>query len=402
MYIYKVLVTVLFAFICGTVNADLGDICLTPNNERATCKSIYDCQILLNVIRTKDQRQLRFLKNSQCDGYYHGDPLVCCGTDNNYAVISSSTQRDKRPRPTSAERQEDRRRWRTSGENDDRRNDNSRRDGNTRGDSDGWNSNTKRDDDRNSDNTRRNNGWGDGNDRGTGGSGNRNRGRDLLPSAGQCGFQEVDRIYGGTETAIGEFPWMALLQYQDRSGYKKFACGGSLISSRYILTAAHCVVGEIERSVGKLIKVRLGEHDTRQDRDCIQNRVCNEPPLDIDVQSSHAHSSYNYNDNQRYNDIALVRLSEPVRFSNYIRPICLPQPGESSSLGHKVTVAGWGKTERTQRSPVKLKVQIPIADSDTCRNVFSRAGIRLRGTQICAGGERGKDSCTGMSSTDVY
>ncbi|VEN56987.1 unnamed protein product [Callosobruchus maculatus] len=347
-----IIVTVLFVSISVLVNGDLGDICLTPNNERATCKSIYDCNILLSVIRTKDQRQLRFLKQSQCEGYYNGDPLVCCGTDNNFALIATTTQRGRRPRPTTTtttERQEYR-------------------------------------------------DWDNGGDGGERGNSNSNRGRELLPSINQCGFQEVDRIYGGTETAIGEFPWMAMLQYQNTlTGSKRYACGGSLISARYVLTAGHCVAGEIEQKVGRLIKARLGEHDTRQERDCISDRVCNQPPVDMDVQSFHAHPNYNPDDQQKYNDIALVKLRDPVRFTTYIRPICLPQPGERASVGQKVTVAGWGRTERRTNSPVKLKVQIPIADSDVCRNVFSRAGFRLRRSQICAGGERGKDSCTGDS-----
>lgn len=64
---------------------------------------------------------------------------------------------------------------------------------------------------------------------------------------------EEDRILGGQKTGLSEFPWMALLQYRKNNGRGfTFACGGALISKRYVLTAAHCVTGSINTAVGIL------------------------------------------------------------------------------------------------------------------------------------------------------
>ena len=57
-----------------------------------------------------------------------------------------------------------------------------------------------------------------------------------------CGPITQQKIFGGNKTGILDFPWMALIAYQTTNG-PEFRCGGSLISKRYVLTAAHCVTG---------------------------------------------------------------------------------------------------------------------------------------------------------------
>lgn len=60
-------------------------------------------------------------------------------------------------------------------------------------------------------------------------------------------------------------------------------------------------------------------------------------------------------------------------------------------------MAGWGYTERSRSSPVKLKLEVPFVSQSSCGRLFSRAGVTLRSGQICAGGEEGRDSCRGDS-----
>ncbi|XP_055697815.1 CLIP domain-containing serine protease B10-like [Phlebotomus papatasi] len=214
-----------------------------------------------------------------------------------------------------------------------------------------------------------------------------------------CGFQgHTTRIVGGSVTELNEFPWMALLDYEHENGTWISKSGGFLINARYVITAAHCVVNN---NIGKIVNVRIGEHDTRTDPDCINDgsqEICNNPVLNYGIEEIIPHKDY-IPDNplNLQNDIALIRLTSNVRNSEFVAPICLPPPDfPGTPLGNNVTVAGWGKTENEIRSPVKKKVDVPIVSYERC--IVGYAGLTISNDlQICAGGEIQKDSCYGDS-----
>ena len=67
------------------------------------------------------------------------------------------------------------------------------------------------------------------------------------------------RIVGGILAELNEFPWMAALVYEESNGEQKIACGGSLISSNVIMTAAHCIPSTNEiLSNYELTKIKIG------------------------------------------------------------------------------------------------------------------------------------------------
>lgn len=93
--------------------------------------------------------------------------------------------------------------------------------------------------------------------------------------------------------------------------------------------------------------VRLGEWDTETERDC-DNGDCSDPVVDIVVEQLIPHEGYNTNSKTQENDIALLRLAQPVTFTDWIKPICLPTSSNLRSIsydGINLEVAGWGKTE---------------------------------------------------------
>ncbi|XP_013184392.2 CLIP domain-containing serine protease HP8 isoform X2 [Amyelois transitella] len=220
----------------------------------------------------------------------------------------------------------------------------------------------------------------------------------LLPGYDVCGIQNDDRIVGGTRADIDEHPWMALLRYDKPKGWG-FYCGGVLISSRYVMTAAHCVKGEDLPQNWRLSQVRLGEWNTSSSVDCVGDD-CSGPVQDIPIERIIAHDGYVPSDTNQHNDIALLRLARNVQFNDFVKPICLPTDSglkRNTFVGIDMEVAGWGKTETRSESDVKLKVRVPVVSNNECSNVYSRVNRRISANQLCAGGVSGEDSCRGDS-----
>ncbi|KAH8268680.1 hypothetical protein KR026_011634, partial [Drosophila bipectinata] len=228
----------------------------------------------------------------------------------------------------------------------------------------------------------------------------------VLPGDDTCGFLFSDRIIGGQNTSLWEFPWMVMLQYKKLfSDSLSFNCGGSLINSRYVLTAGHCLASrKLEESQSTLHSVRLGEWDTRVSPDCVKlmngQQVCAPMHIDIGVEKTILHDKYVPNSVDQRNDIALVRLKQSVTYTDYVRPICLPtseQVRNNLFTGYSMDAAGWGLTENNQPSPIKLKISVDVWNLTSCQEKYSIFKIRLNETQMCAGGEHRVDTCGGDS-----
>ncbi|XP_063222255.1 serine protease snake-like [Bacillus rossius redtenbacheri] len=193
-------------------------------------------------------------------------------------------------------------------------------------------------------------------------------------------------ILGGTAADIGEFPHMAALGYV-RSGSREVSwdCGGSLISDRYVLTAAHCA----SNSRRRLAVVRLGGTD-------LEARDDNSQQLAVDKVVPHP--SYG----KGYHDIALVRLAAAVRFATNVLPACLYREPEEPRRG--LTVAGWGATDALgeTKSRYLMKATVESVPLGRCNQTYARAGRALRygvtADMVCAYDPDGvQDTCRGDS-----
>ncbi|XP_037942839.1 serine protease snake-like, partial [Teleopsis dalmanni] len=118
-------------------------------------------------------------------------------------------------------------------------------------------------------------------------------------------------IVNGTPAIGKEFPHMARLGYAEKNKPTSWFCGGTLVSKKMVLTAAHC----FEFDYGDVNRVRLGELDFDKTNDDAQ-------PEDFKVARYIAHPDYD--EDSAFNDIGLVELAKFVIFSEYKLPACLP------------------------------------------------------------------------------
>lgn len=194
-------------------------------------------------------------------------------------------------------------------------------------------------------------------------------------------------VIGGVSSSPGEFPHMAALGYEDAddADILYFFCGGSLISERYILTAAHCFL----RNSAEF--ARLGEYD-------ITSAADNNNVADFDI--AHVITHPQYRSSSIYNDIALVLLNRAVILEKFIRPACLNY--QEDTIGLELVTTGWGhNTFGGKESPLLQKVKLAIFPTELCSIHYATDATLRDGildSQICAGSNSVlRDPCHGDS-----
>ncbi|KAL1800399.1 hypothetical protein ACET3X_000741 [Alternaria dauci] len=188
----------------------------------------------------------------------------------------------------------------------------------------------------------------------------------------------ADSIVGGTTASAGEFPFIVSIQ---RSG--AHFCGGSLLDSTTVLTAAHCSVSTATGAISGL-RVRAGSLNI------------NSGGVLSAVSSITIHPSYRTTGEDF--DVAVWKLSSPISAGGNIGYATLPAAGSDPAAGSTSTVAGWGdRTENGNNAPTVLyKVSVPIVSRASCRTSYGTSSIT--NNMICAGvAAGGRDSCQGDS-----
>ncbi|XP_019729768.1 transmembrane protease serine 5 isoform X1 [Hippocampus comes] len=229
----------------------------------------------------------------------------------------------------------------------------------------------------------------------------------------ECGTRaKLARIIGGVEATLGRWPWQVSLYYSNRH-----TCGGSIITSQWIVTAAHCVhnyrlpqvsswavhTGVVTRSLPKT---------TEPTGHAVEKIVYNK----------------NYNHVSHDSDIALMKLRTPLNFSDTVRPVCLPQFDYDPPGGTQCWISGWGYTQpdggeegvtlrqtsatgaahteelwclcaflSVHSSDTLKEAPVPIISTNKCNSSCMYNG-EITPRMLCAGYSEGKvDACQGDS-----
>ncbi|XP_054276281.1 chymotrypsin-like [Macrosteles quadrilineatus] len=194
------------------------------------------------------------------------------------------------------------------------------------------------------------------------------------------------KIVNGQAAVRGQFCYQVYLQFSD--GRNSWSCGGSLVSSQTILTAAHCVQG------AKSAVAVLGGLDLSQ---------YYEPGRQvIRVYSSGLQYHEKYDSNSIHNDIGIVKLPRAVTLNEYICTVKLPSCSNEltadSDNKNNFTVSGWGKTSNKKTTSKLMYVVVSGEPQDSCTTFFKTvAKYDVIESQLCTSGAGGKSTCNGDS-----
>ncbi|EDW93234.1 trypsin beta [Drosophila yakuba] len=183
------------------------------------------------------------------------------------------------------------------------------------------------------------------------------------------------RIVGGKETTISEVPYLVYLR---QSG--NFICGGSLISTRVVLSAAHCVYG----SQPDDYTIHAGASRLDEDAPVVRNVAM-------------FHTSPSYSATNFDMDVALLALQEAVFLIpgqvTTISPCRNPPEGNSYAR-----ISGWGVTRENNRQPAEQvrTAMVRVLPGAECKLSYSGYG-QLSDSMLCAAVRGIRDSCSGDS-----
>ncbi|XP_052753971.1 trypsin, alkaline C-like isoform X2 [Galleria mellonella] len=212
----------------------------------------------------------------------------------------------------------------------------------------------------------------------------------VLILAAVCTASEQNRIVGGNDTTIEEYPTIVQVEFRSLLIWSQ-SCAASVLNSLYVLSAAHCFAGI------------FFDVNSRRIRAGTTNR--NSGGVIVYVEAAINHPSYS--SITLDGDISVVRLADRLTFSNVIQPVAIVIQSFELPDNLPVVHAGWGATSQGgSASPILQDVEIFTVNRQLCHERYQTLFPRRSVTEnmICAGilDVGGRDACQGDSGGPLY
>ncbi|XP_012892665.1 PREDICTED: chymotrypsinogen B-like [Dipodomys ordii] len=172
----------------------------------------------------------------------------------------------------------------------------------------------------------------------------------------------LPRVIGGEDAVPGSWPWMVSLRIPGDI----HSCAGVLISEEWVLTAAHCMLEPVEKVVVGLFN--------------LNDNGKNVQVLTIAQVFVHPNASVI----PVHDDIALLKLATPARFTDTVSAVCLVCDEADFPPGTLCVITGWGhRQHNTENSPTLQQAVLPLVSTPDCQKYW---GANITDDMICAGG----------------
>lgn len=190
------------------------------------------------------------------------------------------------------------------------------------------------------------------------------------------------RIINGQNAVEGQFPYqVSIIQLDPTRPISGHFCGGSILNSRWVVTAAHCIYKDFPKDMEN-IRLHVGSIEWEKgDEYELEKYVVHE----------------NYIDSTSGNDISLIKTKKQIKFSDLIKPIAIRS--SFVDVGSLVVISGWGRFDAAidEYSESLQFLELHTVNRKECSKILA---FDSKMPMICAG-VKDKSPCRGDSGSPL-
>ncbi|GMR61926.1 hypothetical protein PMAYCL1PPCAC_32121, partial [Pristionchus mayeri] len=178
-------------------------------------------------------------------------------------------------------------------------------------------------------------------------------------------------VGGNLVTTSGRWPWQVYLYLRFNKTVTNGVCGGTVLSDRWILTAAHCVLYSPGNPINDVVVMA---EVTNSSSDSILNSIANKHTYRAQKLIPHENNNFSYGED----DIALIELESPLQLDHLVSPICLPNREQRVPQDGQAVATGFGNsnvrgTNETKNDRQLRETIVPIVRKDICGERYTKA-----------------------------